>query len=285
MLTGDMLRRSAERFPHKPAILWENHSISFRELDLAANRLANALLARGITKGAKVGIISRNRTEYGIAYFGVARSGAVLVNISVLYAAEELAFVLNKADVELLIYEDIFAEKVLPVCSASPKLRETVQIGGKATDGFDSFIAKAPDNHPSVAIDEDDPFCMTYTGGTTGRPKGVLVSHRNRAITAHTVMVEEAIDERDVVGIVTPLFHVAALNIMFQPAVLAGATSTFLSKWNVADFAAMAKRTGMTAAFMVPTQVAMVVSDPQFNATNFMSWRKLSFADARLGSA
>ena len=70
---------------------------------------------------------------------------------------------------------------------------------------------------------------MTYTGGTTGRPKGVLASHRNRAVTAHTVMVEEALDERDVVGIVTPLFHVAALNIMFQPAVLAGATSTFLA--------------------------------------------------------
>ena len=75
---------------------------------------------------------------------------------------------------------------------------------------------------PAVDIHEDDPFCMTYTGGTTGRPKGVLVSHRNRAVTAHTVMVEEAIDERDVVGIATPMFHVAALNIMFQPAILAG---------------------------------------------------------------
>ena len=77
MLTGDMLRRSAERFPQKPAMLWEGRSLSYRALDDAANRLANALIAHGIAKGAKVAIISRNRIEYGISFFGVARSGAV----------------------------------------------------------------------------------------------------------------------------------------------------------------------------------------------------------------
>ncbi len=279
MLTGDMLRRSAERFPQKPAILWQGTSLSYRELDRQANQLANALIGYGIAKGAKVGIISRNRTEYGIAFFGVARSGAVIVNVSVLYAPEELAYVLNKADIELLFYEEMFAPKVDAVRDQLPKLREAICIGGE-DDAFRAFFAKASGDYPEIGIDEDDPFCMTYTGGTTGRPKGVLTSHRNRMITAHTVMVEEAIDERDVVGIVTPLFHVAALNIMFQPAILAGATSTFLSKWNVDDFAAMAKETGMTAAFMVPTQVSMVVSAPNFDAKNFAAWRKLSFAGA-----
>ncbi|MFN0263198.1 class I adenylate-forming enzyme family protein [Tepidamorphus sp. 3E244] len=280
MLTGDMLRRSAERFPQKPAILWEGQSLSYSELDQSANKLANALIARKLTKGAKVGIISRNRTEYGIAFFGVARSGAVLVNVSVLYAPEELAYVLAKADIELLFYEDIFAEKVEAVREKLPKLNETIRIGGEGEDAFRSFYADASDELPDVGIVEDDPFCMTYTGGTTGRPKGVLCSHRNRMITAHTVMVEEAIDERDVVGIVTPMFHVAALNIMFQPAILAGATTTLLSKWDTGEFAAMAKKTGMTAAFMVPTQVSMVVADPGFDAANFATWRKLSFAGA-----
>lgn len=280
MLTGDMLRRSAERFPQKPAILWDGHSLSYSELDGAANQLANTLIARGLTKGAKVGIISRNRTEYGIAFFGVARSGAVLVNVSVLYAPEELAYVLAKADIELLFYEDMFADKVEAVRAKLPMLKQTVRIGGEGDDAFRGFYADASADLPDIEIDEDDPFCMTYTGGTTGRPKGVLCSHRNRMITAHTVMVEEAIDERDVVGIVTPLFHVAALNIMFQPAILAGATTTLLSKWSPTDFAAMARRTGMTAAFMVPTQVSMVVAAPDFDASNFATWRKLSFAGA-----
>ncbi|MGO4570546.1 class I adenylate-forming enzyme family protein [Microvirga sp. 2TAF3] len=282
MLTGDMLRRSAERFPRKPAILWQGTSLSYRDLDLAANRLANALIDLGLAKGNKVGIISRNRTEYGITFFGAARSGGVLVNISVLYAPEELQYVLDKADVEILIFEHPFAEKVMAVRANLPRIKTFICVGGEVegTIPFEAVLARGSDDYPSVDIHEDDPFSMTYTGGTTGRPKGVLTSHRNRMITAHTVMVEEAIDERDVVGIVTPLFHVAALNIMFQPAVLAGATSTFLSKWNVADFAAMVRETGMTAAFMVPTQAGIVVSDPAFDAANYRTWTKLSFAGA-----
>ncbi|HEX2114888.1 MAG TPA: long-chain-fatty-acid--CoA ligase [Alphaproteobacteria bacterium] len=282
MLTGDMLRRSAYRFPRKPAILWNGTSLSYRDLDARSNQLAHALLGLGLKSGAKVAVLSRNRPEYGIVFFGTSRTGYVLVNVSVLYAPEELSFVLDKADAEVLIFEDLFAEKVGAVRAKLPKLQHFVVIGEPKADAtpFAAFIEAQPTDEPAVKISEHDPFCMTYTGGTTGRPKGVLCSHRNRAVTAHTVMVEEAIDERDVVGIVTPMFHVAALNIMFQPAILAGATTTMLSKWVVDDFARMARDTKMTAAFMVPTQVNMVVSDPAFDAANYASWRKLSFAGA-----
>lgn len=284
MLTGDMLRRSAMRFPDKPAILWQGRSLGYRDLDASANRLANALLALGLAKGGHVGIICRNRIEYAVAFFGVARSGGVLVNVSVLYAVEELRYVLEKADVEILLFEDLFGERVAEVAPSLPRLRALVVIGteghGPEALRFDALVAAASADPPPVEIGEDDPFCMTYTGGTTGRPKGVLTSHRNRAVTAQTVLVEEALDERDVVGIVTPLFHVAALNIMFQPAILAGATVALLSKWTVADFAAMVAATGMTAAFMVPTQASMVVSDPAFAAATFATWTKVSFAGA-----
>lgn len=282
MLTGDMLRRSAERFPDKPAILWQGTKLGYRELDIAANRLANALIGHGLAKGAKVGIVCRNRPEYGIAFFGAARSGGVLVNVSVLYAPEELQYVLDKADVDILLFEHVFADRIASVRASLPKIRHYVCIGGESegATGFDAFVAGGAPDLPGIVIHEDDPFCMTYTGGTTGRPKGVLASHRNRAITAHTVMVEEAIDERDVVGIVTPLFHVAALNIMFQPTVLAGGTCTFLTKWDVGAFTAMARDTGMTAAFMVPTQASMVISAPGFDPADFRAWTKLAFAGA-----
>lgn len=282
MLTGDMLRRSAERFPRKPAVIWQDTTLSYAELDSQANRFANALLAEGMPTGGKVGIICRNRTEYAVAFFGAARSGLVLVNVSVLLANEELRFVLDKADVEVLFVEAPFVQRVAELRDQLPTLRRIVVIG--ATPGsdacFESYIHNHPDTPPDVALHEDMPFCMTYTGGTTGRPKGVLASHRNRAVTAHTVAVEEALDERDVVGIVTPMFHVAALNIMFQPAVLVGATCVLQTKWNVDDFAALVRQTGMTAVFMVPTQAAMVVGAPDFDAGTYASLHKLSFAGA-----
>jgi len=276
MLTGDMLRRATARFPDKTAIIWQGRHTTYADLNADANRFAHALAGLGLNKGEKVGIISRNRTEYGVVFFGAAKSGCVLVNVSVLYAPDELQYVLNKADVQVLIYEDLFADKVEAVKPNCPKIETYIPIGSP----FDDFIDGESAAEPDVEIDEYDPFCMTYTGGTTGRPKGVLASHRARAVTAHTVMVEEHIDERDVVGIVTPMFHIAALNIMFQPAILAGATVTLLSKWEPADFAKMVRETGMTANFMVPTQAGMVVQDPGFDPADYATWRKVSFAGA-----
>ncbi|MCX7890973.1 MAG: acyl--CoA ligase [Burkholderiales bacterium] len=279
-----MLRRSAERFPAKAAIIRDDARLTYAELDAAANRFANALVATGLAKGAKVAIVSRNLPEYGIVFFGAARSGLVLVNVSILYAPDELEYVLAKSETEILVYDATLAAKVAAVQPKCARIRRYVAIGDP--DGvpgavrFEDFVAGHGAEAPRVAIDERDPFCMTYTGGTTGRPKGVLVNHRARAVTAHTVVVEEALDERDVVAIVTPLFHVAALNIMFQPAVLVGATATFVTPWSPEKFMETVARDRVTAAFMVPTQANVLVTHPDLDTAKLATWRKLSFAGA-----
>jgi acyl-CoA synthetase (AMP-forming)/AMP-acid ligase II len=282
VLTGDMLRRTAQRFPSKTAVIWQDVRMSYRQLDAQANQVAHGLRALGLNKGAKVAILSRNRPEYVTAFFGTARSGCVLVNVSVLYAAEELQYVLDKADVEVLLYEDAFAEKVAAASAQLTRLRHTFRIGSvsQGNASWPQLLASQPDTHPDLDIGEDDAFCMTYTGGTTGRPKGVLASHRARAVTAHTVVVESKLDENDVAAIVTPLFHVAALNILLQPAVLIGATVLLFPKWETSQFAQACRQHGVTAAFMVPTQVGMVISDPQFDAADYASWTKLNFSGA-----
>ncbi len=297
MLTGDMLRRSAARFPDKPAIVFrgpegQRRVLRYREFDERANQLAHALRALALPKGAKVSMLSRNLPEYGIVFFGVARSGLVLNNVSILYAADELAWVLNKSDTEVLIVDVAFADRVDAVRAQCPRLRHVLCIGAEpnqapASDGiaalaidFEAFIATQPTAEPAVTLDARDPFCMTYTGGTTGRPKGVLMSHRARAVTAHTVVVEEHLVPEDVIAIVTPLFHVAALNIMFQPAVLIGATSVFVTPWSPTAFMEACEAEGITAAFMVPTQANTLVTHPDFNPVRLQTWSKLSFAGA-----
>ncbi|MEO7403118.1 MAG: class I adenylate-forming enzyme family protein [Burkholderiales bacterium] len=283
MLAGDMLRLAAARFPSKTAIIRDDVRLTYRELNKAANRFAHALVATGLPKGAKVAIMSRNVPEYAVVFFGAAKSGLVLVNISVLYAPNELEFVLSKSDTEYFIFDAMLAEKVAVVRDRCSNLRGLVSIGPGAIAGattFEAFLAGQPSAEPAVAIAETDPFCMTYTGGTTGRPKGVLVDHRARTLTAHTVVVEEALDERDVVAIVTPLFHVAALNIMFLPAMLVGATCTFITPWSPEKFVETVARDRITTAFMVPTQANALVSSAAFDAAKLASWRKLSFAGA-----
>lgn len=292
MLTGDMLRRSAERFPRKDAIVHRGPDgiarLTYARLDADANRLAHALLALGLPKGARIAMLSRNLPEYGAVFFGTARTGLVLNNVSILYAPDELAWVLGKSRSDALLFDAAFSEKVAEVLPRCPRLSTLVAIG-EPPEGvplppgalrWAEFLAPHPESPPDIALSERDPFCMTYTGGTTGRPKGVLVAHRSRAVTAHTVMVEESIDERDVVAIVTPLFHVAALNIMFQPAVLAGATSVFVTPWSAGAFVDAVEAEGVTAAFMVPTQANTLVTSDAFDARRLAGWTKLSFAGA-----
>ena len=278
-----MLRRSAERFPTKAAIVCGERRLAYAELDATANRFAHALRASGAPKGAKVAVLSRNLPEYGVIFFGAARSGLVLVNVSVQYAAAELEFVLRKSDTEILVFDAQFVDRVREVLPSCGRIRTLVSIGAcdlPGCVGLDAFLAGQPADDPAVALVDTDAFCMTYTGGTTGRPKGVLCSHRARAVTAHTVVVEEALDERDVVAIVTPLFHVAALNIMFQPAVLVGATCVFVTPWTPEGFMDACARESVTAAFMVPTQANVLVTHPGFDVAKLRSWRKLSFAGA-----
>ena len=282
-----MLRRSAQRFPGKAAVVYRGpdrrEELTFRQLDETANRLAHALLALGLDKGAKVSLLSRNLPEYGSVFFGVARTGYVINNISVLYAPEELAWVLNKSETRVLIFDAQFAEKVAAIRNDCPQIRLFVSIGAAPVEGaveFARFIAGQPATGLEVELDERDAFCMTYTGGTTGRPKGVLMNHRARAVTAHTVAVEEGIVDSDVVAIVTPLFHVAALNIMFQPAMLVGATTVFVTPWSAEGFLAAVAQERVTATFMVPTQANALATHPELETRDLASWKKLSFAGA-----
>src|SRR5690606_27878605 len=133
MLTGDMLRRSAVRFPHKIAITYRGPDrraqVSYAQLDAQANQLAHALLDLGLKKGAKVSMLARNLPEYGAVFFGVARTGCVLNNISILYAPDELAWTLNKSDTEVLIFDDALADKVAAVRAQCPQIRQYIVIG------------------------------------------------------------------------------------------------------------------------------------------------------------
>lgn len=283
MLTGDILTRSAERFPQKTAVICGAERISYAALNAAANRFAHALQHSGVQPGEHIAMICRNRLEYAIVFFGSAKAGTVLVNISVQYTPEQFVYALEQADVTMLLVEEPFLQATV---GAHAKMKEVVVLGidgeaGSGASSFAEFMARAnSETEPQVPIAEDDPFCMTFTGGTTGMPKGVLASHRNRLTTAHTVVVEEGLDESDVVAIVTPLFHVAALNIMFQPAMLVGATCVFQSKWGVSEFVQNVQKHGITAGFMVPTQLQMLVSDQHVDARALHGLQKISFAGA-----
>lgn len=287
MLTGTMLTCSARRFADKAAIVDAAIELTYGELDRAATRCANYLIDHlQVRKGEKVAIMSRNRLEYGVVFFGAARSGAVLVNVSTMYGASDLAYVLDRSDTQVLIYDSQFAQLVAGVKPKLARVRTYIELPEpeREPDAFLELIAAAGTHEPKVSLSEDDPFCINYTGGTTGLPKGALVSHRARAITAHTAVIEEGLDERDVVCIITPMFHIAGLKLMFQASMMIGATVVFARKWSVLEFAELCERHRVTAAFLVPTQIVGILNEPGLDVARLGNWRKLVVGGAPIAN-
>src|SRR5690606_40012281 len=167
LLIGDMLRRSAVRFPNRPAVLADGASIDYATLDARANRIAHALLKRGMGPGSKVAILAANRLDYAAIYFGAARSGVMLAHLSVRYTPADIAFVLGKADVDLVFVEAGCAGTIE---EARPRLKQqlkhVVVFGGPAVGdaiALDDFIEGQPDTPPEVAIEETAPYAVTFT--------------------------------------------------------------------------------------------------------------------------
>ncbi len=196
---GNILRLSARRDPGKTAVICGEARLSYGALDADANRFANALAGLGIGKGDAVAVMSRNLPEVAVAYFGNARNGSLLVALVPAYGPNELFNILSHTGAKLIVVEEACQDKAYEMQDRLESLRHVVVIGAP-TDrdaiGFDDFIAGQPDTPPDAKLDESEPFAMTFTGGTTGLPKGALVSHRARFVSAYTTAIEHELTFR-----------------------------------------------------------------------------------------
>ena len=269
---GTLLRESARRHPDKAAVVGYRGdtrlALSYGALDRAANRLANALLREGYAKstakpGRWLAILSPNDVDYPAVHFGAARAGSPLAHVSVRANAAGRAEMLARVKAELLFVHAAYAEEARALLAASATLKRVVVIGGaEGPDSLDAFIGDAPETDPPVAVAPDDPAAVTFSSGSTGEPKGVLVSHRNRALASCLGAQAFELAGDDVMGCTTPLFHVAGLFMWLQIGIRRGLTVVLLEKWAPDLFADAVARDGVTAAFLVPAQMTALLNDP-----------------------
>ncbi len=286
MLTGDILRRSAARFPDKIAIIGDGTRMTYRAFEDAANRFAQALRARGLKKGDKAAILCGNVPAYGIVYFGAAKAGVVLANLSVRATPEDVRYMLDKAEVRLFIVEEDLAASVAGVLPEIATLEHVLVVGDAdkagiaGAEALESVLAEQPSAEPQVDLADTDPLAITFTGGTTGKPKAVLVSHRARFTNNITGAIQFGVSERDTAAVATPLFHAAGLFVWFQLAVFLGLTCVLLREWEPAAFIDAVEGEGVTAVFMVPTQITDLIRDPAFDPARLANLRSIDFAGA-----
>ena len=289
MLVGDILHQSRVRAPDHIALIARDQRLSYAEFEERASRLANALIDLKLDKGAKIAILSTNRPEYAIAYFAIARTPYVSAHCSTRSIASELVYVLNRVEAEVLILEGAFAaliSDVLPELNRSPVLILLDQSSEFENATYiDDFVRGFSTELPGSTPHESDGLAITLTGGTTGFPKAVLVSHRARCASAVAAAEEFGLDENDIVIASTPLFHTAGLFVWFATAVLQGTTIVFSEAWDAVGFMIIVEAEKVTAAFLVPSQLNDLITHPEFSSDQLKTLNNIGYAGAPMSRA
>jgi long-chain acyl-CoA synthetase len=252
----EYLRLRASETPEKTAVIFYGKEISYRELDEASDRFANYLRENGVTKGDRVAIFMANCPQYVIAHFGTQKAGAIVCPCSPLFKEMELTYELNDAEVEILVTWDILmpvAGKVvgntkvkkvvvtnlndyLPTEPTMP-LVDSMKITRQILPGTDDFmdIVKKGDKTPyPVVIDMDDDISLfQYTGGTTGLPKGSMLSFYAALFKTAAVCAIAGITRDTVCLVSMPVFHIAGMVAGMNSCIYAGATQILFTQFDV----------------------------------------------------
>ena len=226
--TGGILAYAAATHPEKTALICGSRSLTYGELDGAANRFANAVLSRVADRDGPVAIIGRNSAEYVIAHFGTARTGRYSVNLQTRCTADDLVHAVNLTRPALVAVDADCRNLVDAARDRFDAPPEQLVIGGAETetDGdFWEFFADQPDTPPDVRVDPDGAGSVIFTGGTTGRPKAVLSSHRARAVSAMAAIEDFRIDPQEIAGFSVPFTHTAGMPESFSIRIPAAAAS------------------------------------------------------------
>ena len=279
MTLGEILRLAARRAPRKTAVIAGDRRFDFEEYDRLANRFANLLISAGVSPGDRIASLLYNSPEYGVVHFGNARAGSVLVHIPPLYAAAEIAGILERTRPRVLVVDSAVHSRLGDDCLAAIP---TVIVTG--VPALEETLAAQPDTAPDPKIhgeiDPAAPVAMTFTGGTTGRPKGAVVSHTARFVSAASTAREHQVTAQDVVGVVTPMFHAVGLMIWYQASILVGSTAVIFRRWDPAEFIAETERHRVSSVFLVPVQVRDLLRSPAFDRERLASLRNIGVGGA-----
>ena len=278
---GFWLPRRAELTPDRRALVLDDRSFTYRELDERAARCANVLASVGVGPGDRVGALLDNGNPYVELFFACARLGAILVPLSTRLAADELAFMTDDAGCGVLVYEGAYAETIKAFLPQTP-VRRVLAVGDADDPSYEAALAAAEPTRAPERLAADDVLAIFYTSGTTGRPKGAMLTHGNFAWTNLNMIVSPGLlpDERTLM--VLPMFHVGGWNVNTLAVWWLGGTVYVERSFDPARALALIAGHRLTGMMAVPTIYQMMVDDASFATTDLSSVRQFVCGGAPL---
>ena len=283
-LTG-LLKNAVNRYGQREAFIDSNYRLNYKQVDSLINNVASALHHDwGIEKGDRVVLMLRNGVEFAVSIFALARLGAITVPLNNALKKEELAFQLNDCGASLLITDSEFYEVITEATSGIKGIKEVFFTGDEVPGGRAVFsdLLKSGEYPPvTTAVDEDDTAVLLYTSGTTGRPKGALLSHKGVIASAMNSAWLCALNAgKDRMLVVAPLFHITGLAMNLCGAVYSGIPVVFVRRFRTEETLQIIEQERITAMFAVPTILWLMLNSPDFERYNLKSLRLMASGGA-----
>ena len=302
-----LLAATVARYPDGEALICGAQRLNWREFDDQVGRVAGALRARGIAAGERVALFVSNRPAFMITLFAVQRLGAIAVPIGTREQREGLQWILGHCGARAVFFDAELADRV-PEAAELPELRLRVACrldvatngpggaggpgdgpgvdpsaaGGGLPAGHEDFAALLAGEpvREAVAVGEEDTAVILYTSGTTGRPKGAMLTHFGIVHSAMHFVHCMALDERDRSLLAVPASHVTGLIAHVASLVACGGTLLVMPTFKAADFLRLAAGERMTHTVMVPAMYNLALLQPDFDRHDLSAWRIGAFGGA-----
>jgi long-chain acyl-CoA synthetase len=255
------IREFGRSRPGAVAVRDGDRTLTFAGLDARSSRLASGLLAAGLRPGDAVAVLSGNRMEYVEIGAALAKAGLPMVPLNSRNKGADNRYVIEHCEARALILDDALAANVDDLLD---ELHVVLSFDGGAGRDYETFLAQAPERDPRVPVDELDPFAISYTSGTTGAPKGVLLTHRGRVLTTYAAAMEWGLGPGRQTMAVAPMYHGAGFSFAYAGAQVGGCID-ILRSWDPEEFLRGLERGRVSTVFLVPThaqQIRRIHEDP-----------------------
>lgn len=281
MNTTEFLMITSSIAPDMTAIVFEGKAFTYADLSERVNRLANALLHLDVKKGDMVAVLQVNCNEFIETYFAAAKVGAIFVPLNFRAKAEELSYMIANCEAKVLFVGERYVDMVNQMRSKLPQTKHFICYEGKKEDmlGYEDLLSSSSPEEVFTDIDDNDITILMYTAGTTGRPKGVPLTHNSFStyVLDNVTPVDPDIAETNILTM--PLYHVAGIQAIMA-AVYGGRTLAIMRQFEVKEWMKTVQQEKANRAMLVPTMLKRVIDDPDFADYDLSSLKVITYGAA-----
>jgi acyl-CoA synthetase (AMP-forming)/AMP-acid ligase II len=268
-----ILRETVARNPGAEALIDGDVRLTYAEFDRAVDSVAAGLIAKGFNPGDRAALLLGNRLEFAFAVLGVIRAGGVVVPLNTREQMPEIQFNIDNSGASVLIFESVLADRI-PSNETVPSLRHSFAVGVpvSGTAPFADLLRPAAPVD-TVAVPEESTAVILYTSGTTGKPKGAMLTQMSMVMSAMHYVFCLGLNGEDRALMAVPATHVTGLVAILLAMVRAGGATIFQTVFKAADFLALASKERATYTLMVPAMYNLCLLQASFDAYDLSAWR------------